>query len=895
MCAALVKSHRWSRAAALSRWAKVLEKARAEEFAEEMLRYEQSRLFATLSAVRQRWELKQTKRRFFWWRRRARLARVAEDQDRAREASIKIQRWTQTQLASRRRRRVLERRNQRRSAMARHKADAVSSLLTFEDDRRESLRRTLRLMDEKRRYEAIHRAATELQDAWLRHVGRCQILKFAEAERQELLQRRLAEQARRWDIILPLARGFLMSCLDRSQRAVLAKLRAGAETRRLAYEAELAEHRRMLDAAHAVVAHAWRGKKVRLEFVRTTAALTSVQRAWRRAVARRKLQAEIDARVVATAERIRKARASAATRLQAFAVNRARRHQLNKRFAARKARLAFERRNRSELASACLMSATAATAQGEDGGDDGEEGVCFAEGPEVGSEVGGCLRSSLCGVRWNCTSARALKGNCMSTNDTRAKNEEAAMKRLSGSELARAVIKQQEAQRRAAEVLQTAWRRRKAMLHLEGLFEKRKVKLTNEKRENTAFRLQRMWAGAKLRGELAFRVERTRVRIEAERDWGARKLQRLCRRRKDAKELASRFVVRKIILEQARSLREMMTAASKIQQWYRRRHAVFYNTMRVVARYQLAYKRAAFAKEEYLRHREEAAVVIQLAWRRRSMRVYLCRRFEGRRARLALEKEAAAKEAAARVLQGWWRRRQARLMLRGRFAKRARLMMKKEEEEARAALEDKSARLLQKTWTRHCEWEKMRLRFCLRRKVLDETFALEESKRLELEYMANEQREQERRLEREHEATKVKLLLEEAEKKRKADEAKEYLLKARRMQCLRAWKLGYDKENTRNYWFNHVTGESSLERPEGWVILPSERWQKQTNDKGLVFYLDLETGESHWFPPCEQCFKREGEKICLDCEGQVYCGRCWNLEHKEEDMAGHQWKGADSG
>ncbi|CAM9374641.1 unnamed protein product, partial [Hapterophycus canaliculatus] len=172
-------------------------------------------------------------------------------------------------------------------------------------------------------------------------------------------------------------------------------------------------------------------------------------------------------------------------------------------------------------------------------------------------------------------------------------------------------------------------------------------------------------------------------------------------------------------------------------------------------------------------------------------------------------------------------------------------------------------------------------------KVLDETFALEESKRLELEYMANEQREQERRLQREHEATKVKLLLEEAEKQRKADEAKEYLLKA--------WKLGYDQENARNYWFNHVTGESSLERPEGWVILPSERWRKQTNDKGLAFYLDLETGESHWFPPCEQCYKREGEKVCMDCEGQVYCGRCWNLEHKEEDMAGHQWKGADSG
>lgn len=88
------------------------------------------------------------------------------------------------------------------------------------------------------------------------------------------------------------------------------------------------------------------------------------------------------------------------------------------------------------------------------------------------------------------------------------------------------------------------------MLHLEGLFQKRKVKIVNERRQLTAFRLQRMWASSRLRAEMAARVERTRVRIEAEKDRGSRKLQRLCRRRKDAKELASRFAIRKIILEQ---------------------------------------------------------------------------------------------------------------------------------------------------------------------------------------------------------------------------------------------------------------------------------------------------------------------------------------------------------
>lgn len=95
-----------------------------------------------------------------------------------------------------------------------------------------------------------------------------------------------------------MARGFLSACLDRSQRAVIAKLRARHETLRLAYEAELAEHRRVLNAAHAVIAHAWRGKRSRLEFLARMNALVNVQRAWKRSAGRRRLQAEIDARLV---------------------------------------------------------------------------------------------------------------------------------------------------------------------------------------------------------------------------------------------------------------------------------------------------------------------------------------------------------------------------------------------------------------------------------------------------------------------------------------------------------------------------------------------------------------------------------------------------------------------
>lgn len=39
-------------------------------------------------------------------------------------------------------------------------------------------------------------------------------------------------------------------------------------------------------------------------------------------------------------------------------------------------------------------------------------------------------------------------------------------------------------------------------------------------------------------------------------------------------------------------------------------------------------QRAVSAREAYLRRREEAAIAVQLAWRRRSMRLYLSRRFE---------------------------------------------------------------------------------------------------------------------------------------------------------------------------------------------------------------------------------------------------------------------------
>lgn len=94
-----------------------------------------------------------------------------------------------------------------------------------------------------------------------------------------------------------MAQGFLSACLERSKLAVVAKLRARREHLRLIYVAELAEYRRVLDAAHAVIAHAWRGKSARLGFLGRKKALVEVQRAWKRAVVRRTLQREIDARI----------------------------------------------------------------------------------------------------------------------------------------------------------------------------------------------------------------------------------------------------------------------------------------------------------------------------------------------------------------------------------------------------------------------------------------------------------------------------------------------------------------------------------------------------------------------------------------------------------------------
>lgn len=88
-----------------------------------------------------------------------------------------------------------------------------------------------------------------------------------------------------------------LECFDRSKRAALSKTRACYEYLRLVYEAEIAEYRRVLHAAHARITHAWKGKRTKLDYLKRRKAVIDVQGAWGRAVVRRAFQREIDVRV----------------------------------------------------------------------------------------------------------------------------------------------------------------------------------------------------------------------------------------------------------------------------------------------------------------------------------------------------------------------------------------------------------------------------------------------------------------------------------------------------------------------------------------------------------------------------------------------------------------------
>lgn len=229
------------------------------------------------------------------------------------------------------------------------------------------------------------------------------------------------------------------------------------------------------------------------------------------------------------------------------------------RFAARRARLDFERRNRAELASACLVLFAPSSAIRECAGPKDYESMAEAVKPALAVAR---MRASAAsrGVSLEDMSqlGRASAGSVGGGGGRGGEEEEeeetgvssAVVGVAEGALLARAVLQQEDTQRRAAVRVQRTVRRKTAKRLMDERFRLQKIKLEKARRDRGARRVQRAWSAMRLRREVAERVERTARRVAAERDAASRRLQKLCRRRKDAKELASRFAIRKIILAQ---------------------------------------------------------------------------------------------------------------------------------------------------------------------------------------------------------------------------------------------------------------------------------------------------------------------------------------------------------
>lgn len=266
-----------------------------------------------------------------------------------------------------------------------------------------------------------------------------------------------------------------------------------------------------------------------------------------------------------TAARIAKARTAAAVLLQSFALRRAERRRLAVRFAARHARLDFERRNRAELASACLVLYAPSSTIRDCAGPEDFESMADAVKPALAvARMRASAASRGVSLEDMSRSAR-VSGSVGEGHDGEEEEEEegggggggrrggsTAVGPTEGALLALAVLQQEDTQRRAAVRVQRAVRRKKAQNLLDERFRLQKVKLEKAKRDRGARRVQRAWSAVRLRREVTKRAEMTARRVEAEREAASRRLQKLCRRRKDAKELASRFTIRKIILEQVR-------------------------------------------------------------------------------------------------------------------------------------------------------------------------------------------------------------------------------------------------------------------------------------------------------------------------------------------------------
>ncbi|CAM9930663.1 unnamed protein product [Choristocarpus tenellus] len=270
-------------------------------------------------------------------------------------------------------------------------------------------------------------------------------------------------------------------------------------------------------------------------------------------------------------------RSAAANVIQQWALRRMARHRLWERFRRCRARLDFDEDNRRQLiASVLVHTRTSWTLRQCSGLEDYQALGKAVEPDKVIAQMR--LRRSLASSL--SSSEKIRKGD-----PSREEREDVAV----WAELERAAAELEAVQTKAIVTLQQLWRHTQWMQVLEQKFRARATILMLERQHRAVSMMKRGWKASRLRREMATRVRRTREERERREDIAVRQIQVLCRRRRGAKELETRFAVRKIILAEA-TLREMNAAANKIQLWYRRRMDMYFTIIRIVARHQQALK-----------------------------------------------------------------------------------------------------------------------------------------------------------------------------------------------------------------------------------------------------------------------------------------------------------------
>jgi len=499
---------------------------------------------------------------------------------------------------------------------------------------------------------------------------------------------------------------------------------------------------------------------------------------------------------------------------------------------------------------------------------------------------------------------------------------------------------------------QVPWRHALGRARLAVAFEAKRIQIAEERRiarENAARKLQISWRKSKGRyaeyvaAQARLELERERLRREAaERrrileNNSAQTIQRLHRWKQSRENLARLVSRRGELMNRERMTTLRHKATWTIQAAWRRMLGRTGFEKRTRAR---AVEQAAETRD---RTASNAATTITRAARRQREQGNLGALFARRRIMLVAQADWHTRtSAASRIQLGWresmWRynrplRIGARLQAAGKVAK--------ERRRRRAALEKKSARIIETGWCKHRDYRRLQARFRERKRLLEaariRVVQDAAAKLIGFAYRRYaDRRELARRLERRAEAIRRRKIWEE--KCRQAGliqrcyrkykdrqmlwrkfEARAMELQAQRLQQQRVieakiaaqhardaqdvarvalkqmefsgWKMGSDQFG-QNYYYNVITGETSWTKPEGWVPPEDEVWVKNVTDKGLTFYFNQISGETAWFPPCDSCREMEGKKICFDCS-LTLCNSCFARIHAEEGKEEHRWRAAD--